>query len=133
MEGETKRYRVIPKQFLCITPEEAVSTGITVGEETLEEITLIRSQGFGYRMYASIREISAEKLKDISVGERREKLFDNRKEAARYIAENNPDNALFLYAVKDTRMINRRDIGHLEDMPVEDFMSQLKDFDKGVF
>lgn len=131
MEGEIKRYRISPKQYLCITPEEAVSTGITVGEEMLEEITLIRSQGFGYSRYASIREMPMNKLKEIAMSERKEKLFDNRKEAVRYIAENNADNSLFLYAVKDTRMVDRREIGQTEDMPVEDFMSQLKDFDKG--
>ncbi|MBN1445041.1 MAG: hypothetical protein JW957_02905 [Candidatus Omnitrophica bacterium] len=131
MEDEIKRYRISPKQYLCITPEEAVSTGITVGEEMLEEIALIKSQGFGYKMYASIREIPEDKLKEIAMSERKERLFDNRKEAVRYIAENNADNSLFLYAVKDTRMVDRREIGRFEDMPVEDFMSQLKDFDKG--
>jgi len=132
MDGETKRYRISPKEYLCITPEEAVSTGITIGEEMLEEITLVRAQGFGYSIYASIKEISMDELKEISVSERKEKLFDSRKEAIRYIAENNPDNSLFLYAVKDKRMVDRREIGRSEEMPVEDFMSQLKDFDRGA-
>jgi hypothetical protein len=132
MEGETKRYRISPKEYLCITPEEAVSTGITIGEEMLEEIAFVRAQGFGYSMYASIREISMEKLKESSVSERNEKLFSNRRDALKYIAENNEDNSLFLYAVKDKKMVDRREIGRSEDMPVEDFMSKLKDFDRGV-
>lgn len=130
MENEVKRYRVSPKQYLCISPEEAVSTGITVGEETVEEITFIRSQGFGYQMYASIRELSEEELQKISVMERKEKLFKNRKEAVRYIAENNLDGTLYLYAVQNTRMVDRSVIGQHENMPVGGFMEQLKGFEK---
>jgi hypothetical protein len=83
MDNEVKRYRVSPKEYLCISPEEAVSTGITVGEETVEEIELIRSQGLGYRVYASIRELPEDELAKISVSERKEKLFNSRKEAVR--------------------------------------------------
>jgi len=130
MENEVKRYRVSPKTYLCVTPEEAISTGITVGEEMLEEITLVRTQGFGYSMYASVREMPVDKLAGIPVSERGEKLFDSRREAARYIAENNSDSSLFLYGVKDTRMVDRREIAQKEDTPVADFMDQLKDFEK---
>jgi ribosomal protein L29 len=130
MDYEVKRYRVSPKNYLCISPEEAVSTGITIGEEMVEEITLVRSQGFGYHSYASIRELPQDELKEISISERKENLFENRKEAVRYIAENNVDKTLNLYAVKDVRMVQRSEIGQKEDIPVVDFMEQLKDFGK---
>jgi len=131
MEDDVKRYRVRPKQYLCLSPEEAVSTGITVGEETVEEFTLVRSQGFGYRMYASVREISEEELQQIPVSERREKLFENRREAARYIAENNVDGTLYLYAVQDIKSVDRSAIGRFENAPSSGgFMEELKTFEK---
>jgi len=121
---------VSPKEYLCISPEEAVCTGITVGEETVEEIKLIRPHGFGYRLYASIRELPEEELAKIAVSERKEKIFSSKKEAVRYIVENNIDGTLYLYAVKDIRTVQRSEIGQSEDLSVADFMSRIKDFEK---
>ncbi|MCX8082529.1 MAG: hypothetical protein N3D17_03920 [bacterium] len=114
MEKETKRYRVRPKRYLCFSPEEAVNTGISVGEETVEELLLIKGLVFGSLLYASIREIDEYELMKMSVEERKERLFDSRKEAVKYISENNTDGTLYLYGVKEIRSVPREMIGEFE-------------------
>jgi len=130
MEKEIKRYRVRPKTYLCISPEEAVATGITVGEETVEEFFLVKGQLFGCLMYASIRCISEEDLMKMSVEERKERLFNTRKEAVRYISENNTDGTLALYGVKDIKSISRENIGVFENTASSQIFGELKKFEK---
>ena len=130
MEKEIKRYRVRPKVYLCISPEEAVATGITVGEETVEEIILVKGQLFGSLMYASIKCISEGDLIKIPVEERRERLFNTRKEAVRYISENNTDGTLALYGVKDIKSISRENIGVFENTASSQILGELKRFEK---
>lgn len=114
MAGEIKRYRVRPKVYLCLSPEEAVNTGITVGEETVEELTLVRGVFLGSLLYASIREMDESELMKIPVVERKERLFDSRKEAVNYISENNTDGTLTLYGVKEIKSVPREKIGDFE-------------------
>ncbi|HPP30312.1 MAG TPA: hypothetical protein PLE69_05260 [bacterium] len=130
MEKEIKRYRVRPKHYLCLSPEEAVSTGITVGEETVEELFLIKGQLFRCLMYASIREIYEGDLMKLSVQERKERLFDSRKEAIRYISENNTDGTLALYGVKEIKSISRENIGTFESMGTPQVLDELKKFER---
>ena len=128
MEKEVKRYRVSPKHYLCLSPEEAVSTGITVGEETVEELSLTKGLVLGSLFYASIRGIDEYELMKIPVQERKEVLFNSRKEAARYIAENNSDGTLYLYSVKDIKSVPRENIGNLEDTVPLGILEELKKF-----
>ncbi|MCM8761743.1 MAG: hypothetical protein NC905_07720 [Candidatus Omnitrophica bacterium] len=130
MENEIKRYRVRPKRYLCLSPEEAVSTGITIGEETVEELLLIKGLLFGSLLYASIREIDEYELMKIPVEERKERLFDSRKEAARYISENNTDGTLVLYGVKEIKSISRENIGTFESTGTSQVLNELKKFEK---
>jgi hypothetical protein len=128
MEKEIKRYRIRPKTYLCLTPEEALTTGISTGEQIVEEIILIKEFTFTAEMYGVIRNLPEEELKKMKVDERNEKLFESRKEAQRYIKEMGED--LFsLYVVKETRMVPRDQIKWDEaENAIDDFLSQLKEF-----
>jgi len=126
MGKEEKRYRIRPYRHLCLSPEEAVSTGITTGEQTIEEIKLIRDPGFGYRMYASIRELPESEVMKIPVEERDEFLFESRKEAMKFIKEKGTD-ILHLYGVVETKMVDRREISYDEE-PVQRVIDELKKF-----
>jgi len=127
-EREIKRYRIKPKNYLCLSPEEALSTGISTGEQIIEEIKLVRDPGFGYTMYASIRELSESEVMKIPVEERMEFLFESRKEAIRFIKEKGTD-ILHLYGVVETKMVDRREISY-DEGPVSDVIDELKKFEK---
>jgi len=128
MGKEVKRYRIRPKNYLCLSPEEALSTGISTGEQIIEEIKLVRDPGFGYTMYASIRELSESEVMKIPVEERMEFLFESRKEAIRFIKEKGTD-ILHLYGVVETKMVDRREISY-DEGPVSDVIDELKKFEK---
>lgn len=127
MGSETKRYRVRPKTYLCLSPEEALHAGISVGEETLEELALVQTSGFGYPMYAAVSSLPEQKLGSMPVEERKEKLFENRRDALRYIKQH-PPGYLNLFGVKDTRTVDRSEITLQDEQPLEDIASELKSF-----
>lgn len=128
MEKEIKRYRIRPKKYLCLSPEEALKTGISVGEQIIEELKLVRDPAFGYTMYASIRELPESEVRKIPVEERLEFLFESRKEAIRFIREKGTD-ILHLYGVVETKMVDRREIS-FDDEPAGGVMDDLKKFGK---
>lgn len=130
MEKEIKRYRIRPKDYLCLTPEEAVTTGISTGEQIVEEILLSREFTLTALMYAAIRNMPEEELRKIPVLERKEKLFESRKEAVRYIKEMGED-LFLLYVVKETRMFPREEIKWDETSnSIDSFLEELKKFEK---
>lgn len=130
MEKEIKRYRIRPKDYLCLTPEEAVTTGISTGEQIVEEILLSREFTLTALMYAAIRNMPEEELRKIPVLERKEKLFESRKEAVRYIKEMGED-LFLLYVVKETRMFPREEIKWDETSnSIDSFLEELKEFEK---
>ncbi len=129
MEKEIKRYRVRPKDYLCLTPEEALLTGISTGEQIVEEILLVREFTLTAYMYAAIRNLPEDQLKEIPVLERKEKLFESRKEAIRYIKENG-ENLFLIYVVKETKMFPKEEIKWDSVENSEDFLNQLKEFEK---
>jgi len=129
MAEEIKRYRVRPNAYLCLTPEEALSTGITTGEQIVEELTLVRKPGFGYPEYAAARKESEGVLKKISVLEREEKLFEARSEAVEFVKSNGTER-YWLCGVRETKTVQRAEIGEIEEQPMEDFMEELKSFEK---
>lgn len=129
MAEEIKRYRVRPKSYLCLTPNEALSTGITMGEQIIEELTLVKSPGFGYQEYAAVRKENEEALKKISVLEREEKFFEARSEAVEFV-KNKGTERYWLCGVKETKTVQRAEIGEIEEQPIEDFMEELKSFEK---
>ncbi|MCM8819035.1 MAG: hypothetical protein NC915_06140 [Candidatus Omnitrophica bacterium] len=130
MEKEVKRYRIRPKTYLCLTPEEALITGISTGEQIVEEILLVREFTISSIMYGVIRNLPEEELKKMSVEERKEKLFESRREAIKYIKENGED-LFLLYVVKETKMVPREEIKWNEiENSVNNFLNQLKDFEK---
>lgn len=129
MEREIKRYRVRPKVYLCLSPEEAISTGISTGEQIVEEIDLILNPGIGYFMYAAIRNLDEIQIKKIPITERGEKIFESRREAVKYIRENSPN--FLLYGVRETKMVPREEISREpEELSSEDFLKELQKFNK---
>ena len=128
MGKETKRYRVRPKTYLCLTPEEALSSGISIAEETLEELTLIQTQGFGYQMYAALRNIPEEQLIKIPVHERNENIFDNRKQAINYIKSQDGLHTFLLYGVIDIKVVERSEINIQESQSIDHIAEDLKNF-----
>ncbi|MCM8771473.1 MAG: hypothetical protein NC926_08480 [Candidatus Omnitrophica bacterium] len=130
MEKEVKRYRIRPKTYLCLTPEEALKTGISTGEQIVEEILLAREITLSAYMYGVIRNLSEEELRKIPVLERKERLFESRREAIKYIKENGED-LFLLYVVKETKMVPREEIKWDEiDITVDEFLEELKKFEK---
>ena len=130
MEREIKRYRIRPKDYLCLTPEEALTTGISAGEQIIEEVFLVREFTLSAYMYAAIRNLSEEELKKIPVLERKEKLFESRREAIRYIKENG-ENLFLLYVVKEIKMFSKEEIkwSEVEDS-IDTFLEEIKKFEK---
>lgn len=128
MDQETIRYRVRTKPYLCLSPEEAVATGITVGEQTVEEVHLVENPGFGYQEYAVVRDAGLEALKKMPVDVRGEKVFSQRREAVGYLDKIGKETHR-LCGVKDTRTIPRNEIGPAEEGTVGDFMQELKKFE----
>ncbi|MFN4226790.1 MAG: hypothetical protein ACK4F0_01430 [Candidatus Ratteibacteria bacterium] len=130
MEKEIKRYRIRPKVYLCLSPEEALKTGISTGEQIVEEIFLSKEFTLSAIMYAAIRNLSEEELKRIPVLERGELLFESRREAINYIKEKG-DDLFLLYVVKETKMFPKEEIKWDEtENEIGDFLSQLKEFEK---
>ena len=128
MEREIKRYRIRPKVYLCLSPEEALSTGISTGEQIVEEIDLVLNPGIGYFMYAAIRNLDETQIRKIPVNERGERIFESRREAVRYIRENSPD--FLLYGVRETKMVPREEISREPEPSSEDFLKELQKFNK---
>ena len=128
MEREIKRYRIRPKVYLCLSPEEALSTGISTGEQIVEEIDLVLNPGIGYFMYAAIRNLDETQIRKIPVSERGEKIFESRREAVKYIRENSPD--FLLYGVRETKMVPREEISREPEPSSEDFLKELQKFNK---
>ncbi len=130
MEKEIKRYRIRPKVYLCLSPEEALKTGISTGEQIIEEILLSREFTFSAIMYAAIRNLPEDELKKIPVLERGEELFESRREVIKYIKEKGKD-LFLLYVVKETKMFPKEEIKWDEtENKIDDFLSQLKEFEK---
>ena len=130
MEKEIKRYRIRPNDYLCLTPEEALKTGISTGEQIVEEVFLVREFTLTAYMYAAIRNLPEEELKKIPVIERKERLFESRKEAIRYIKENG-ENLFLLYVVKETKMFPKEEIKWDEvENSIETFLEEIKKFEK---
>lgn len=127
MEKETKRYRMRPKTYLGLSPEEVLASGISTGEETLEELTLVQSQGFGYQMYATIRDMPENELFKIPIHERNESLFESRKDAIKLI-KSQPDDKLLLYAVKNIRVVDRNVLNVNEEESTDNVIEELKKF-----
>ncbi|MGC8977124.1 MAG: hypothetical protein ACP5OB_05820 [Candidatus Ratteibacteria bacterium] len=130
MEKEVKRYRIRPKEYLCLTPEEAITTGITTGEQIIEEISLAREISLTAYMYAAIRNLPEEELKKIPVIDRGERLFESRREAVKYIKEKG-ENLFLLYVVKETKMFPKEEIkwDNFENS-IDSFLEEIKKFEK---
>jgi len=130
MEKEIKRYRIRPNDYLCLTPEEALKTGISTGEQIVEEVFLVREFTLTAYMYAVIRNLPEDELKKIPVIERKERLFESRKEAIKYIKENGED-LFLLYVVKETKMFPKEEIKWNEiENSIENFLEEIKKFEK---
>ena len=126
---DVKRYRMWPHKYLCLTPEEALLTGVNVDEDMVEVFLLTRSHEGRYKLHASVRAISYDVLIDTPIMERKEKLFEDREEAVAYIKANNSDGTLFLYGVKEHEEIPRSRIYEEESDSVESFLEQIKGFE----
>jgi hypothetical protein len=131
-----RRYRIRTKQYLCLTPEEAVTTGITLGEQTIEElalVSLVQNPGFGYHEYAALRTEPEKELRNIPVLERAERSFSSRSEAVQSI-RNSPPGTYELCGVESTRIVARNEVRLEprpgEETPIEDILGELQAFDR---
>lgn len=130
MVKEVKRYRIRPKIYLCLTPEEAITTGISTGEQIVEEILLSREFTLSAIMYGAIRNLPEEEIKKIPLEERGEILFESRKEAIKYIKEKG-ENLFLLYVVKETKMFPKEEIKWDEvENSIDSFLEKIKEFEK---
>jgi hypothetical protein len=124
-----RRYRIRGKPYLCLTPEEAVGTGVMVGEESVEEFSLITDIGL-FEEYAAIRKEPEEKLKEMPALERGERYFTARREAVEYLRTKGPEKYL-LAGVKSKRIVQKKELmkTDTEDTgKVEDIENALKAF-----
>jgi hypothetical protein len=130
MEGEKKRYRTRVKQTLCLTPHEALATGVSVGGETIEWLLLVPGPLVAPG-YAAIRTEPEDVLAKLTPTERGERFFAGRMEAMEYIR--GFENGMFrLYGVRETHLVKRENIGAMGDTGrVEDIMRQLQEFEIG--
>jgi hypothetical protein len=132
-EGDMKRYRIRTKKYLCLSPEEAVTTGITLGEQTIEElslVSLVQNPGFGYHEYAALRKEPEKVLLKMPVNERLELSFENRAEAVRFVKGHTDTHELC--GVTETRIVKREEL-HLEEPGLAGpggLMDELKMFDR---
>lgn len=111
METKTiRRYRIRTRHFLCISPEEAAGTGITVAEETIEELTLIPNPGLGiFLMFAAIIDKPNDEIEKIPIMKRGELVFERKNEAVHYIKEKG-EGTFILCGVKSTRVVSKDEI-----------------------
>jgi len=133
-----RRYRIRTKPYLCLTPEEAVTTGITVSEQTIEELSLVpltQGFGFGYHEYAAVRTDPEKELRRIPVHERAERGFSSRREAVQYVQSKSPG-TYELCGVEGIRIVERSEVRaesvmEEEDKPIESgILGELKAFDR---
>ena len=129
MAGEILRYQVRTKSFLCMTPYEALTSGIVVGEQIIEELLLVKNPGHGYEEYAALRKENEEDLRLIPVPDRGEAVFPIRNEAVEYVRVNGPDK-FQLYGVLDRKTVDRDQIKQADDQDLEDFLAELGSFGK---
>ncbi|MCM8805539.1 MAG: hypothetical protein NC825_02250 [Candidatus Omnitrophica bacterium] len=125
-----RRYRIRTRPFLCIDPVEAVETGVTVGEETIEELLLIPNPGLGiYTMYAVVMDQPENEIRNIPVMKRGEIVFEKRSEASHYAKKRG--DPYVLCGVKSTRVVNQDEIEQFRSIhPGEDdILKKLKMFD----
>lgn len=136
MENLKRRYRIRTRPYLCLTPAEAAGTGVTVSEETIEELLLIPNPGIGvHHLYAVIRDVPENEIKEIPAVRRGELVFEKRADAVRYAKERGEP--FILCAVKSTRMLTQEEISQsfeqeISDSSIEKKLKELKDFYRRV-
>ncbi len=136
METNIRRYRIRTRPYLCLTAAEAAGTGVTVSEETVEEVILVPNPGIGhYEMYAAIRNIPESEMKDIPAIKRGEIVFERRSEASRYVKERGEP--FVLCGIKSTRMLTQEEISQsfeeeISDASIDKKLKELKDFYRKV-
>ncbi|MGC8804429.1 MAG: hypothetical protein ACP5JO_03380 [Candidatus Ratteibacteria bacterium] len=133
METSLRRYRIRTRPFLCLDAAEAADTGVTVGEETIEELLLIPNPGFGfYQLYAVIINKPDSEIRNIPVMKRGEIAFESRSEASHYAKKRG--DPYILCGVKQTRSVSKEEIEefrnlHQHEDPIEKKLKELKMFD----
>ncbi|HOJ31477.1 MAG TPA: hypothetical protein PLP13_05535 [bacterium] len=133
METTLRRYRIRTRPFLCLDPGEAADTGVTVGEETIEELTLIPNPGLGfYHLYAVLINKPVSEIKDTPVMKRGEISFENRSEASHYAKKRG--DPYILCGVKQTRPVSKDEVEefrnlHQQEDSIEKKLKELKMFD----
>ncbi|MCM8788489.1 MAG: hypothetical protein NC907_01735 [Candidatus Omnitrophica bacterium] len=131
-----RRFRIRTRPFLCLTVAEAAGTGVTVSEETIEELTLVLNPGLGfYSMYAVIRNVPENEMKNIPAIKRGEIVFEKRNEASRYAKERGEP--FVLCGVKATRALTQDEISQameeeISDASIDNKLKELKDFYRKV-
>jgi len=125
---EKKRYHIRVKPILCLTAEEALASGVSVNEETVEMVVLepnpVAAPG-----YAVLRTEPVEVIAALTPSQRGERIFQSRHDAMRYLQSQDP--GMFrLYGVKETRPLERDEIAALGDTtPLDTVLRQLQEFE----
>ncbi len=135
MEPATiRRFRIRTRPWLCVSPEEAAGTGITVAEETIEELTLIPNPGLGiFMMFAAVLNKPDDEIKKIPVMKRGELVFERKNEAVKYVREKG-EGIFILCGIRDSRIISKEEIaesmasGESTEL-IDRQLKELKSFD----
>ena len=125
------RYRIRGRPFLCLTPEEAVVTGVTAGEETVEMIIFEEESGFGHKEFGVLRKGDENELKQISITERKERYFDKKTDAVQYLRSRGSEQYA-LFGIKEKKIAPRvveHEAGEAEHQALNGFLDELKMFD----
>ncbi|HOL67131.1 MAG TPA: hypothetical protein PKX93_06720 [bacterium] len=123
------RYRVRNKFYLCLSPEEAMLTGVTTGEQVIERVILRKNPGWTCHEFATLRTDPLEELAKIDALQRHEQIFSSRREAQQFMASQ-PEGQYVLCGIVETQTVPREEIHPEKEPPVEDILRQLSSFDK---
>ncbi len=126
---EIVRYRIRNKFYLCLTPEEAITTGVTTGEQVVERVVLKRNPGWGCKEFAVIRTEPLQQLSQIPALERQEQIFADRRQAQEFI-NSKPKGLFLLCGITETQTVNREEIHTDENQAVDALLKELKFFDR---
>ncbi|MFA5645611.1 MAG: hypothetical protein WDA18_04560 [Candidatus Ratteibacteria bacterium] len=127
MDRQAQRYRIRGRPYLCLNATEALSTGISTREETLEKLILNSNSGSGFFEYAVVSSIPEETLLTMAPHERKERTFYSRREAFHYLRTLSKE--FSVYGIAKTEMLDPT-LVDLEEQDFGNIMDELKAFEK---
>ncbi|MCM8756910.1 MAG: hypothetical protein NC911_08650 [Candidatus Omnitrophica bacterium] len=123
MDQSIIRYRIRNKSYLCLSPEEAVSTGVTAGEQIVERVILRTTLGWRCQEFAVIRTEPIEQLAKLDPLKREELIFTNRREAIEFL-NSQPSGLFILCAIVETQTVPKEEIESPSEFNLDRIISQ---------